>query len=79
MKETAVPAQESKQLNVRLPAELIEKAKAIAHERGMMLSGYIRTLIERDLEGEEMPPESVPPHVLAAAKAFAAALEAERR
>ncbi|MEU5894414.1 hypothetical protein ABZ835_47760 [Streptomyces sp. NPDC047461] len=54
-------------MNVHLRPELVDKAKAIAHERGMMLSGYIRTLIERDLEGKE-----------AAAKAFAEALEAGR-
>jgi hypothetical protein len=70
-------AQETKQLNVRLPPELVDKA--MAHERGMMLSGYIRTLIERDFEGQEAPDETVPPHVLAAAKAFAEALEAGRR
>jgi hypothetical protein len=51
----------------------------MAHERGMMLSGYIRTLIERDFEDQEAPDETVPPHVLAAAKAFAEALEAGRR
>jgi hypothetical protein len=72
-------AQDTKQLNVRLPAEPVDKAKAMAHERGMTLSGYIRTLIERDLEGHETPDETVPPHVLAAAKAFAEALEAGRR
>lgn len=71
-------AQDTKQLNVRLPAALVDKAKAIAHERGMMLSGYIRTLIERDLEGKDTPDENAPPHVLAAAKAFAEALEAGR-
>jgi antitoxin component of RelBE/YafQ-DinJ toxin-antitoxin module len=70
---------ELKQLNVRIPVELAEKAKAVAHERGMMLSGYIRSLIERDLADADTPADPLPPHVAEAARAFAAALKAGRK
>ena len=46
---------------------------------GERTSRRCRCASGRDLERKETPDETVPPHVLAAAKAFAEALEAGRR
>lgn len=41
---------------VRIPPDLLKKAKRRAEEDGRSLSNYIKNLIRRDLKVQELPP-----------------------